>query len=116
MSGKIEFNLDRIEDPYLREFAQRIREEFRSQALLQGQWRFLTLTFVSNLTNFLYPHKLGFTPTDLFQTSKTGTGTIVYNQGRFDSTNIDLTTTGTSASDPLVVRFFLGRYEEGSLV
>lgn len=112
----IEFNLDRISDPYVREIMQRVREEFKTQVLLRGQWRFMTLTFTSNVTNFVVPHKLGFKPLDLFQTSKTGTGTIVYNQSRFDSTNVDVTTSGTSASDPLVVRFFLGRYEEGSIV
>jgi len=116
MSGRIEFNLDKIEDPYTREMMQRIREEFKSQVLLRGNWRFMTLSFAADLTNFLVPHSLKFTPTDLFQTGKTGTGSIVYNNGRFDETNIDITTTGTSASDPLVVRFFLGRYEEGSIV
>lgn len=116
MSGRIEFNLDRISDPYVREMMQRIREEIKSQVLLRGNWRFMTMTFGSDVTNFAFPHSLSFTPTDLFQTSKTGTGTIVYNQSRFDGTNVDVTTTGTDAADPLVVRFFLGRYEEGSIV
>lgn len=112
----IEFNLDKLTDPYVREFAQRVREELKNQVLLRGQWRFVELTFTKNITNFLYPHNLGFQPKDLFQTWKTGTGSIVYNMDRFDPTNIDVTTSGTSASDPLIVRFFLGRYEEGSIV
>lgn len=116
MSGRIEFNLDRIQDPYVREMMQRIREEFKSQVLLRANWRFMKMTFTSNLTNFVFPHRLGFTPTDFFQTGKTGTGTIVYNESRFDETNIDVTTAGTNSADPLVVRFFLGRYEEGSIV
>lgn len=112
----IEFNLDRIEDPYVREIMQRVREEFKNQVLLRGQWRFVELSFTSNITNFKYPHSLGFRPKDLFQTSKVGTGTITYNYSLFDSTNLDITTASTSATDPLVVRFFVGRYEEGSLV
>lgn len=116
MNGKLEFDLSLIEDPLLKEFAQRVKEEFKNQVLLRGQWRFLELSFTSDLTNFKYPHRLGFLPKDLIQTGQTGTGSIVYNMGRFDSTNIDVTTTGTSAADPLVLRLFLGRYEEGGLV
>lgn len=112
----IEFNLDRIEDPYIREIVQRIREEFKNQVLLRGQWRFAEISFTSNITNFKYPHGLGFSPKDLFQTGKTGTGSITYNYDEFDSTNLDITTSGTSSSDPLTVRFFVGRYEEGSKV
>lgn len=112
----IEGSLDLVQDPVVREFLQRIREEFDSQTLLRGKWRFMELSFTSNITNFTVAHGLGFMPKDLFQTGKTGTGSITYNYSRFDSTNIDVTTSGTSASDPLVVRFFVGRYEGDSLV
>lgn len=112
----IEFNLDKISDPYVREIMQRIREEFKNQAILRAEWRHIELTFVDNVTNFLYPHNLGFMPKDLFETARTGTGAISYNMEDFDATNINVTTTGTSIADPLVVRFFVGRYEEGSLV
>ena len=112
----IEFNLELIEDPYVREIMQRVREEFRDQVLLRGQWRFVTISFTSNITNFKHPHKLGFTPKHMLDAGKTGTGSIAYNIGRWDETNLDLTTSGTSASDPLVVSFYIGRYEEAGKV
>lgn len=112
----LELKLDSITDPDVKEALQRIKEEFKSQALLQIEWRFIELTFMHDLSNFLYPHRLGFQPKDIIQTGKTGTGSITYNQGSFTTENLSLTTSGTSTSDPLVVRFFVGRYEEGSIV
>ena len=112
----IEFVLERIADPYVREVVQRIREEFKNQALLRGQWRFVEISFTDDITGFLYPHRMGFRPTDIIQTSKTGTGDITYEYSLFDSTNLNITTDNTDSADPLTVRFFVGRYEEGSKV
>lgn len=112
----IEFRIDRITDPILREFAQRVSEEFRNQPYLRGQWRFVEITFTSNITNYKYPHNLGFVPNILNQVWKSGTGTVTWNYSSFDATNLDLTTASTSATDPLIVRAFVGNFREGSLV
>lgn len=112
----IEINLDRIEDRYVREVIQRIREDLNNQVFLNGEWKFFELEFTSDITNFKISHKLGYTPKDIVQTSLTGTGTLTYNYSEFDVNNLDMTTASTDSASPLVVRFFAGRHVPGSEV
>lgn len=93
----------------VRENFQRLQDFLSKEPIINGQWRLIELTFDSDQANFKYAHGLKFTPTDIIQTRQTGTGTLAFNYTRFDATNIDLTAAGTSASDPLKVRFLVGR-------
>lgn len=98
------------EDKITRENMKRIQNELTSvQVMLKGQWFFLELTFTAAVTNFKYPHKLTFVPTDIIQTSLIGAGALTWNYSLFDRTNLDITTTGAC-----VVRAFVGAYTEGS--
>lgn len=96
-------------DDITRENMKRVQKELTQvQTILRGQWTFLTLDFTGAVTNFKHPHGLNFQPKDILQTSLTGTGTLTWNYGRFDRTNLDITTSGACS-----VRAFIGNYVEG---
>lgn len=88
---------------------QRLQNFFNSDPLVNGQFKFFQSSFTQDLTDFKIPHGLNFIPKDVIQTSKVGTGTIVFNYALFDRTNISVTTSGTLATDALVVRYLVGR-------
>lgn len=104
-----EFITKDIEDPYIRENFKRLSNFLQSFPLFRGEWAFFELTFDSAKTNALIGHGLGFRPTDIIQTSKTGAGDITFNYDLFTSENLNITTTGAC-----VVRCFVGAYKEES--
>jgi hypothetical protein len=98
------------EDPTTRENMKRIQKEITtSQVILNGQWKFFEIVFDRAVTNLKYPHGFNFTPKDIIQTFSTAGETIIWNYASFDSTNLDITTTGV-----LTVRAFIGSYLEGT--
>lgn len=101
--------VNEIPDRLMQENFRRIEDTFRNDILLGAQLRLIELTFVSDITDFLYAHQLGFQPTDLWQTSKKGAGSVVYNYADFTDEVISLTTSGTSSSNPLMIRLLVGR-------
>lgn len=101
------FDVNRIEDEYVRENFERLSNFLLNDGLLRGEWKFFTITFTAAVTNLKYPHHLGFLPKDILQTSKTGAGSITFNYDLFTATNLDITTTGAC-----VVRFFAGSYKD----
>lgn len=103
----IELNLELIEDPIVRENFLKVQQFIKEWPFTKGSWRFVDVTFIGAVTNFKYPHALGFKPLDVVQTFKSGAGAVTYNYDSFDSTNLDITTTGA-----VQVRFFVGRYAE----
>jgi hypothetical protein len=101
--------LEEIDDPRVREALQWMTDYFLVLDLIQSNFKFLKLTFTKAETNLLVPHRLGFTPLDIIQTSKTGAGSITYNYESFTPTNLSITTTGAC-----VVRLFAGRFDEST--
>jgi hypothetical protein len=101
--------LSEIKDEYSQENFKRIREFFREQSILRGEWEHMEISIPSMVTNFKYPHKLGFLPKDILQTSLIGES-IIWNYDRFDSTYLDITTGGACT-----VRAFVGRYDSRPL-
>jgi hypothetical protein len=57
------------------------------------------------VVNYRYPHKLGFVPEDVIQTSLRGAGAVTWNYDQFNRDYLDVTTTGAC-----VVRAFVGLY------
>jgi hypothetical protein len=110
MAGRLDLLLEGIKDFEVVENLRKIREHVNDIALLSGDFEHFEISSSYNVTNRKFPHGLGFRPKDLIQTSLVGTGAIVWNYVKFDQTNIDFTTSGTSTTDPLIVRFFVGRY------
>lgn len=104
---KFRLFVNEIEDPYVKENFERLTRFVNDQSFLRGEWQFFEITFTGAVTNYKHKHNLGFVPKDILQTSKTGAGAITFNYTSFDSTNIDITTTGAC-----VVRFFVGSYRD----
>lgn len=107
----ISFNLETIKDTQVIKALQRIKEVFRPQVLLDGQWRFYEITFTKAVDNLKYPHGLKFTPLDVLQTYISADAAVIWNYNEFDGENLDIT-----VSAPCTVRAFIGRYQEGSIV
>lgn len=107
----ITFNLDTIKDDQVVEFAQRIKDIFRMQIILDASWKFYEITFSAAVDNFKYPHGLKFIPKDVLQTYISTDAAVIWNYNEFDRVNLDIT-----VSAPCTVRAFIGRYQEGSIV
>lgn len=93
-----------LEDQVAKSVFQDLERDLVTISQLEG-FRLVRITFLSAVTNFAYPHGLGFKPLDLIQTSLTGGGAITWHYDRFDKSFLYLTTTG-----PCVVRAFVGTY------
>ncbi len=104
---KLSLRIEEIGDAAARENFQRLEEAFKSLTFLKGKFRFVEISFLSAVTNFKFPHGLGFVPKDVLPTSITGAGAITWNYSLFDRTNLDITTTGAC-----VVRAYVGSYRE----
>ena len=103
----IDLKIDGILDPVVRENTQKLQLEFETNPIIKGQWRLVEIALNGVVTNFKYPHYLKFTPKDIIQLSKTGSGDVTYNYSLFDRNNIDLTTTGA-----VTVRLLVGKAGE----
>lgn len=104
-----EFILKDIEDVYIRENFKRIALFMQKFPLFRGEWQFFSYNFAGAVTNFKIAHGLGFQPTDFIQSAKDGAGVITFNFSKFDTVNIDVTTTGACS-----IRGFIGAYKEES--
>jgi len=96
-----------VVDTVIRDNFTSIRNFFDKNSQFIG-FSLLEFEVNSAVTNEKIPHSLGFQPKDLVQTSKIGSGTITYNYDKFDSTNLDITTTG-----PCKIRAYVGTHKEG---
>lgn len=97
-----------IQDDYIRENFQRIREFFRDDAIIKGQFEFFTVTFASATT--LTPlHGLSFTPKDVILLSVTDadSAAITWHWDDFSDTTIKV-----QADAACTIRAYIGRYEE----
>lgn len=101
----ISLNYELVEDGLVRDALETIEEYINGLDIIKGQWAFFEIRFDRAVTNFKFPHNLGYRPRDVIQTSKTGAGSITFNFDRFDALNLDITTT-----DACVVRVFVGTY------
>ncbi len=101
--------LAQIKDLNIRENFGKIQDFFRASSFIAAQFRFITIEFTVAQANIRYPHKLGFVPRDVLQTSLRGTGGLTWNYDLFDKDFLDITVTG-----PCIVRAFVGAYQDGS--
>lgn len=91
----------------VRENFKAIRDFLKENSNLQN-FTLFELTFTQAVTAQKIPHRLGFAPKDVVQTSLLGVGTLTWNYDKFDETNIVVTTTGAC-----VVRAYIGTETEG---
>ena len=104
-------------DLYIRENMKRLQQAFDFFDLFRCGFRFFELEQNANGT-FTIPHFLGYTPTDVLQTSVitsgTGTGpwagTLTWNYDKFTTTHLSYTVASLAAGSKIKVRTFIGRY------
>ena len=98
-----------VKDEFIKENFIKLSDFFDRDAVLNTTFKHLELTYASDGT-FLAAHTFSYAPKDVIQTSQKGTGAITYNYSAFTNTHISVTVSGSSSSDPLVVRLFVGTY------
>jgi hypothetical protein len=98
--------LREIADSYVRKSFEQILSFIYGQAFLKGQFQHFEVTFSTAATK-LIPHRMGFAPEDIIQTSSIGAGSVTFNYSSFDEDNLSLT-----ASGACVVRFYAGTHRE----
>lgn len=96
-----------IEDEFSQENFRRLGDYFKDSPLEKFQFKFFEIPFTMAVTNFRYPHNLGFSPKDVITTFVSGGATVTWNYDSFDSSFLDITTSG-----PTTVRALVGRYAE----
>lgn len=105
----LDLRFENIADPLIRDAIFNIVEEFRKQDTFNSQLKHFEINFLTPVTNFKFPHKLGFVPKDVILTSSIGYGVATFNYDLFDNVNFDITTT-----DAVKIRFFAGSFLRGS--
>ena len=101
--------LREIADRYVRKNFEALRNEMRVFSLYRAKFKHFEIVIPQAVTNYRFPHRFGYRPKDILQTSLTGAGSLTWNYDRFDAEYLDITTTGACT-----VRAFVGSYEEGS--
>lgn len=105
----LNIRLEKVKDLDLREIFKNILKEWKLQDFLLANFKHYEISFNTNVTNFKYPHNLGFIPKDVFITSQIGVGVAEFNYEDFDNQNFDIT-----ATDACTVRFFAGNFDKAS--
>ena len=90
----IPFPIKEMKDPIIRRSFELLDTFLNSQTVLKGQWSLVEISFDKLETNFKYKHSLPFIPRDVIQISILGTGVVTWNYDKFDSENLDISTTG----------------------
>lgn len=103
---KVNLFLHEISDRYLRENFKRIIASFK-EPINAAQFKFFEIDIPTLVLNYRFAHHLNFIPTDIIQTSLIGGSSLVWNYELFDSTYLDITTSGACT-----VRAFIGAYQE----
>jgi hypothetical protein len=105
---KLELTIYGIEDRWAQDNFDRIRRFNDEVPFNRFEGQHFEIELTGAVTDFEYPHNLGFQPKDIFETWHNPAGVLTWNYDKFDKDNLNLTTTGA-----VIVRAFIGRYEEG---
>lgn len=93
-----------ISDIYARQNFLNLQDYFAANNQLLG-FVFFEKQFTAAVSNQKIAHGLPTIPRDVLVSKIVGSGTVTFNHGLFDNTNIDVTVTGACT-----VRFFVGTY------
>jgi hypothetical protein len=94
-----------IKDLVVQENFKRLREFFFTEALLKCDLKFLEINIPAAITNYQYPHGLGFQPLDVLVLHNFSNATVSFNFAKFTDTNIFITSNAST-----VLRILIGRY------
>ncbi len=93
-----------IDDQYIRKNFDNLKTYFSTQNQFLN-FNFFEIVFTSAITHAKQTHGCSTVPTDIILSCITGSGSVTFNRGLFDATNLDLTVTG-----PCRIRFYVGSY------
>ena len=108
MSVTPQIQFQQITDPVIRRNFQNISQFFQSAGFAISGLDFMEIVFSAKTDHGRPAHSLGVIPQDVMVTHLTGTGSVTFNFGLFDTTNLDI-----SASGPCRVRFLFGSLKVG---
>lgn len=96
-------NINGVADPVAQRNFQNIQVFFQGLALTLLGLQFQEVDFTKAVSNVLIAHGLPQAPTDVMITRLTGPGSVIFNFGLFDNTNLNISTSGACR-----VRFLYG--------
>lgn len=96
-----------VVDPISQENFKRIERAFNEQKILKGSWQFFEINIAQAVSGQPFRHNFKFIPKDVL---------VVYSSGAhtFDVADFDQEYIYVSAPAPVVVRAFVGLYNERS--
>ena len=94
-------SLSRIEEPQVRDNFKSLDDEFKSNPIINGQWRLFDREFTA-VGDYTIYHKLGFKPLDLIVTYSTASYSIDWSSITEDTITLNISGIGR-------LRFILGR-------
>jgi hypothetical protein len=104
MSHK-DLDLGQVSDEVLRRVFEKVQTVLNEDVFGHFEGKHLEITVSGAVTNYRWPHNLGFLPKDIVQTSLIGAGSLTWNYVSFDATYVNLTTTGACTVRALVGSF-----------
>lgn len=96
---------DLVKDAVARENFVKLQRFINDEEILKSGFTFYEIIFTQAETNKRIPHRLGFLPKDVIQTSVLGNQVVIWNYDLFDATYLDVTTSGACT-----VRAFIGSH------
>ena len=99
---KVNFSLNNISEPQIRDTFSKFKETLETDTILKGTWKFYDVT-TKNAGTVRLNHRLNFIPTDIIVTASSG-ATVTFDYESFDRNVIVFTTSGASR-----IRFFAGK-------
>lgn len=93
-----------IQDSYTQKNFVNLQQYFQTQNQLLN-FSFFDLSFTAAVSNKKFPHGFSYAPVDILVLKISGSGTVQFNTGLFDATNMNISTTGACR-----VRFLVGTY------
>lgn len=100
----INIPLHKIQDPILKDAFQKVKEFIEKDALNVAQFKHFEISVDNAVTDFEFPHRLGFQPLDVIETSLIG-GAIIWKYELFTPEKVVFST-----DDAMTVRAFIGRF------
>lgn len=95
-----------IEDEFAQENFKRLMDYANKFPLFRCNFQFLEIQIPKAVTNFKYPHSLGFQPLDVIIMHNKNNVSVTLNYSKFDATNLDITASGATT-----LRCLVGRYQ-----
>lgn len=95
-----------IKDGYTQEMFKRLRNFFNADAVTKCDFQFIEINFPVAMTDYKYPHSLGYQPLDVVLLHNFSNATVSFNYAKFTDKHIYVTSNAST-----VLRLLIGRYK-----